>query len=102
VAKGLLEDFSTAPHFTKKVKSSIFATLIGWMHLAIFTVFQLPFAGSIRDILICHRSPGRLCQGRKNLIFGNTSFLRGVYLSTVVLIGSCGWPYAPLPALVER
>ena len=28
---GVLEELSTAPHFTKMVKSSMFATLIGWI-----------------------------------------------------------------------
>jgi len=39
------EALCTAPHLTKMVKSSMFATLFGLRQLAIPTAFQLPFLG---------------------------------------------------------
>jgi hypothetical protein len=44
-AKGVLEELCIAPHFTKMVKSSMPATLVGLRRLAILTVSQLPFLG---------------------------------------------------------
>jgi hypothetical protein len=38
----------TAPHFTKMVKSSMFATYFGLNHLAILTALQLPFFGFLQ------------------------------------------------------
>jgi hypothetical protein len=42
-AKGVLEELCTAPQFTKMVKSSMFAALIGLIQLANLIALQLAF-----------------------------------------------------------
>jgi hypothetical protein len=42
-ATGVAEELSTAPHFTKMLKSSMFSTPFGLIELAVLAVLLLPF-----------------------------------------------------------